>query len=283
MLMLRVLWTIAKKDLQVWLRHPVLLIGSLLVPMSYFLVVFLGAQAVGQNPAAVVNLDQGPIGAQIVQAIITSDVFRVQIVQTPAEAENLYNQLSVAAVITIPPEFSSDIAAHHLAPIEVQNDNLNLDVAGDIRRAVPTAITGYYQSLGTASPIDVTVDVHPLRAQNVPLFQYSVLPLIILVVTVTGIITTGMSAANEWEEQTIRTLLSAPISRFSIIAGKILSGFLTTFVLSTLLLLLGAALNLTRPVGLFWLSTIAIIALGSLMAAGVGIAVGAWFQRKQPV
>jgi uncharacterized phage infection (PIP) family protein YhgE len=65
MLFLKVIWSIAWKDMRVWLRHPLLLIGSLLVPMTYFLVVFLNAQAVGQNPVAVVNLDRGQVGAQL--------------------------------------------------------------------------------------------------------------------------------------------------------------------------------------------------------------------------
>lgn len=281
--MLKVIWTIAWKDLRVWRRHPLLLIGSMLVPLSYFLVVFLGAQAVGENPVAIVNLDEGPIGAQLVQTVLDAGVFRVQVASSPAEAESLYDSLAVAAIITIPPDFSAEVMTHQRAPILVQLANINLDLADDIRRAVPTAITDYYHSLGAASPIGVTLAEQDVRAADVPLFQYSVLPLVILVVTVAGIITAGMGATNEWEQRTIKALLLAPIGRVPIIAGKVLSGFLSTFALSSLLLLFGAALNLTRPVGLFWLSTLGVIALGSLMAAGAGIAIGAFFQRKQPV
>jgi ABC-type multidrug transport system permease subunit len=279
----RSVWTIAAKDLRVWIRHPVQIVGSLLVPVSYFLVVFLGSAAVGQNPVAVVNQDRGPVGASLVHAIEDADVFRVTVVNGPRATE-LYDDLQVVAVITIPSDMSERVQAHQRAPVRVMVNNLNLDLTNDVRRAVPDAITNYYRGLGSASPITVTLDDHDMRQHDVELYQYSVLPVIILIVTVNGVITAGMAATNEFEQRTIKELLLAPCGNLAIIAGKVLAGFLGTFALAMIMLLLGAAFNLTRPDGpLFWLSTTVVIALGSLFSAGLGIAIGTYFQRKQPV
>lgn len=276
------IWWICQKDIHLWLRHPLQILSSLLVPVSYFLVVFLGAQAVGLSPVAVVNEDRGPVGAQLTSAIIEADVFRVN-VASAGQAAALYDRLEVAAIVTIPPDFSQRVGAHERAPVRVLINNLNLDLTNDIRRAVPDAIMTYYQNQGSASPIAITIAEQALRERNVELYQYSVLPVVILIVTVNGIITAGMAVTSEFEKRTIKELLLAPCSSLVIIAGKVLAGFLATFVLAMSMLLLGAALNLTRPDGLFWVSAITVIALGALFSAGLGIAVGTYFQRKQPV
>ncbi len=270
------------KDLLLWMRQPLQIIGSLLVPVSYTLVVFLGAQATSREPAAVVNLDHGPVGAQLANAIVNAGVFRVYQV-SPARASQMYANLQVSTVITIPPDLTQRVDAHEQAPVKVVANNLNFDLAGDIRRSVPDAITTYYQGLGHASPIKVTIAETHLRARDVQLYQYSVLPVIILIVTVNGIISSGMAVAGEFEKRTVKELLLAPVSRFTIIAGKMMAGFVSTFVLATAMLVVGAIVNFTRPEGGYWLEAIGAIALSSAFSTGLGVAIGTWFQRKQPV
>ena len=129
-------WTIAWKDARVWVSRPLQVLGSLLVPISYTLVVFLGSAATSREPVAVVNLDHGPTGAQLVHAITGAGVFRVS-VTSPAAAQRMYTGCR-PAVITIPPDLSQRTAAHQRAPVSVRMDNLNLDVAGDVRKPCPT-------------------------------------------------------------------------------------------------------------------------------------------------
>jgi ABC-type transport system involved in multi-copper enzyme maturation permease subunit len=276
-------WVICKKDLTLWLRRPLQILGALLVPVSYTLVVFLGTQATNLEPVAVVNLDHGPVGAQLVRAMRAAGVFRLTLA-SPARARQLYESLHVAAIITIPAGESQLVTAHERAPVAVGIDNLNLDFTSDIRRAVPDAITTYYTGLGRASPVKITVAGHSLRRHDVQLYQYSVLPVIILIVTVNGIISAGMAAAGEFERRTVKELLFAPTSDLTIIAGKMLAGFSSTFFLASGLLTVGAMAGLTVPASIsLWLAAIAVIALSALFSAGAGIAIGTWFQRKQPV
>jgi ABC-2 type transport system permease protein len=277
------IWVICRKDLQVWLRQKWLTFGTVMLPISYFLVVFLGAQAVSFQPVAVVNQDQGPIGKHIVQAMIDAQEFRIDLVNEQ-QAQDLYQQLQVAAVITVPANFSHLVQAHAIAPVQVRINNYNLDVTDDLRRAVPQAITVYYQSQGSASPLAVTVAEHYLRPVSVQLFQYSLLPIVIFVTIINGLNTTGLFAANEWEGKTIKELLLAPCGRLAIILGKVLSGVITSVVLALGILAFGAAFGLTRPAGwMYWLSPISVIVLASFVSGGLGVAVGAFFQRKQPV
>jgi ABC-2 type transport system permease protein len=277
------IWAICRNDLTLWLRRPLQILGSLLVPVSYTLVVFLGSQATSLEPVAVVNLDHGPVGAQLVRAMNDAGVFRLRLT-SPARARQLYDSLHAAAIITIPANESQRVAAHELAPVSVRIDNLNLDFTSDIRRAVPDAITTYYAGLGRASPIKLTIAEHNLRRHDVQLYQYSVLPVIILIVTVNGIIAAGMAAAGEFEQRTVKELLFAPTSGFTIVAGKILAGFLATFGLAAIMLAVCAMIGLIRPAGpTLWLTALTMIALSAAFASGTGIAIGTWFQRRQPV
>ena len=275
-------WVICWKDLRVWVSRPLQVLGSLLVPISYTLVVFLGASATSAEPVAVVNLDHGPIAAQLVKAIVAGGEFRVTIT-SPAQAQRMYEGLQVAAVITIPPGLSQRAAAHQPAPVNVRVDNLNLDLAGDISNGVPAAITSYYAGLGQASPMRVTIAEHPLRQHTVQLYQYSVLPVIILIVTVNGVIVSGMAAAGEWEKRTVKELLLAPVSRVAVVTGKMLAGFLATTVLATTVLMVGAAVGWIPLYSWAWVAPIGAIALAAAFAAGAGIAIGTWCQRRQPV
>jgi ABC-2 type transport system permease protein len=110
-----------------------------------------------------------------------------------------------------------------------------------------------------------------------------VLPIIALLLMISGLVTSSISAAREWETRTVKELLLSPATNIAIITGKVLSGFVTTFLLGALVLLLGAILGWTRPEGIYWLTSLLIIALIALMSTGLGVALGAALQRGLPV
>lgn len=274
--------TIFWKDLRVWLRQPTTIGATIIPPLAFLLVEALGAAAVGRSPVALVTLDSGAKGVQMAQIIHNADVFRITDASA-SQARVLINNLDVVAIITIPPDFTRRVDAHEAATIDVTANNLNLDFTNDIRRSVPDAITQFYQAQGSASPISVTMNEQNLRSQDVSLLQFSVLPTIVLLLMIGGLITGGLAVAREWESQTIKELLLSPSSAGAIIVGKVLAGFVTTFVLGLLVFLLSDILGWTRPQGIYWLTTLLTIALVSLFSSGLGVAIGALLRRIQPV
>lgn len=278
----RAIWVIFRKDIRVWLRQPANIAATILPPLAFLLAGALGATAVGRSPVALVTLDSGAKGQQMAQIIHNADVFRLTDA-TPAQAQTLLNQIDVVAVITIPADFTRRVDAHVAAPIDVTVNNLNLDFTNDIRRSVPDAITQYYAAQGSVSPIKVTMQETNLRHRDVELYQYGVLPTILLLLCISGLINGGLSTAREWESRTVKELLLAPVSRGAIIAGKVFAGFAITFMLGTLVLLLGDVLGWTQPQGVYWLSALLTIALVSLFSTGLGVAIGAALRRIQVV
>lgn len=281
-LFFRAIWVIFKKDLRIWLRQPVNITATFLPAIAFLLVGALGAAALGHNPVALVNLDQGPQGAQLVQIFHNANVFRLTDT-TPQQARTMYNNIDVAAIITIPADFTQNVEAHNQAPVDVTVNNLNLDFTNDIRRSVPDVITQFYAAQGSSSPIAVSVQETNLRQRDVQFFEYSVLPTIVLLMTISGLINGGLSTAREWESKSVKELLLSPAARAAIITGKVVASFAITFTLGTLVLLLGAALGWTQPQGMYWLTALSIIALISLFSSGLGVAIGAAVQRIQPV
>ncbi len=279
---LRSVWAIIRKDLRVWLSNRRNIAATIIPPLAFLLIQALGAVAVGRSPVALVTLDSGPKGQQMQQIFHQADVFRITDA-TPAQAQGLYNNIQVIAIITIPADFTQRVDAHDPSPIIVNVNNLNLDFTNDVRRSVPDAITQFYQAQGSASPIKVGLQEQNVRAHDVELFQYSVLPTIILLLTLSGLVTSSISTAREWETRTVKELLLSPTSRAAIIVGKVLAGFATTFLLGLFVLGLGAALNWTRPTGIYWLTSMVILAVIALFSTGLGVALGAALQKAQPV
>jgi ABC-2 type transport system permease protein len=276
----RAVWTICKKDLRVWLRHPSNVAITVLPALALLFVDALSAGAVGRSPVALVTLDQGARGQQMAHIIRQANLFRVSDA-TPAQAQALYQNLDVVAILTIPANFTQAVDAHTPAHIEVQINNLNTDFTNDIRRAVPDAITQFYQQQGSASPLRVTLSEQNLRRQDIQLFQYSAMPLIVLLLVVSGLVSSSLAVAGEWETRTIKELLLSPASSGAIICGKVLTGFVTTTALGVLGA--GDLLGWVQPAGVYWLPVLLILGLVALFSAGLGVALGALLQRIQPV
>ncbi len=94
---------------------------------------------------------------------------------------------------------------------------------------------------------------------------------------------TSGTVAREWETKTVKELLLSPSTNAAILAGKVLAGFVTTFFLGLLVLGLGYVLGWIQPEGIYWLSTLLVMTLVALFSSGLGVAIGAFAQRIQPV
>lgn len=270
-----------KKDLAVYVRQWKTILTSLVMPSTYILVALLGSIAVGRNPVALVVQDKGAVAEQVARAIVASDVFRVSRVSAN-QAQALYDGLAVGAVLTIPPGFSQAVERHQDAPILVVANNLNLDFMNDVRRSVPDAITVYYGGLQD-SPLSITVAQRNLRPRDVDLFQFEIVPLIALLVTVVGLIASSSGAAREFETLSIKEIMLAPSRQVAVVLGKVAASWLATCAMGLIMLAAGYALGWTRPEGVFVLTTLLAVALVALFASTAGIALGCLLRRVQSV
>jgi ABC-2 type transport system permease protein len=275
------LWAITSKDICVWLRQPVTIAATLLPAIGFIIVVFFYTAAVGRNPVALVIRGTGPHTRQLVNILEHSEAF-IAHRATPTEAEAALHHLDVAAVITIPASFDAAYDAHQPDPVTIQINNLNLDFTNDLRRSLPSAITAFYQQQNP-TPIQITPVETDLHAQDISLAQFQMAPTLVLLLIVAGLINSGVATAREWEDQTIKELLLAPIGHTPIVVGKLLAGWITTLLISSVVILIGAASGYLQPQGFFWLPTLLVIALIALASVGFGVALGTLLRRFLPV
>ncbi|HET7148126.1 MAG TPA: ABC transporter permease [Candidatus Nitrosopolaris sp.] len=280
---------IVRKDIGVWLRQPTSIAATVLPAIAFMIILYFGAQAVGRNPVALVVQDNGPLAQKLVNILTHSDAFRIAMISaTPEKAEEALKQLKVAAVISIPNTFDAAYNAQKSDPVTIHINNLNLDFTNDLRRSLPAAITEFYadkaDSNGNTSPIQILVKETDLRKQDIDLLRFELVPILVLLLTTAGIVNAGLATAREWEDSTIKELLLAPISKTSLIVGKLLSGWFTTLLIAAVVLVVGAASGYLRPEDpIYWISTLVIVLLIALASAGLGVAIGASARRFQRV
>ncbi len=278
------IWSIVRKDIEVWLRHPAAVAVTVLPSLAFIIVLFFSAQAVGKNPIALVVQDNGPHAQQLAKTLEDVDAFIVRRA-TAGEADAALRDLEVAAVVTIPAGFEAAYNAHQPDPVTIHINNLNLDFTNDLRRSLPAAITEFYAAQND-SPVAVHVQETDLLTRDVDLLQFELVPNLVLLLTIAGVVNAGLATAREWEDNTIKELLLAPISRGSLITGKLLAGWLTTLLVGAIVLALGAASGLLRPQGVYWVETLGVVALIALASAGLGSALGSAtrrFSRVAPI
>ncbi len=277
------IWAIVRKDIGVWIRQPTAIAATVLPAMVLIGVLYVGAAAVGRTPVALVVQSDGPHAQELASIIEGSDAFNVTELSAD-QAQAALESLRVAAVITIPPTFDQAFLARQPDPVQIQINNLNLDFTNDLRRSLPAAITDYYaQQPEAANPIAVDVQETDLRQQDIGLLQFDLIPDLVLLLTIAGAINAGLATAREWEDQTIKELLLAPVHRAAVIIGKLLAGWLTTLLIAAIVLFIGAVTGYLRPVGGAWWPTLATVLLLALASAAFGVAIGAAARRFQRV
>jgi ABC-2 type transport system permease protein len=245
---LHVIWACLKKDLKSARSEPLFTLVSIILPLNVLLLMSLLVISGGLAPTAVVMQDTGSLAQQFYTAMSQAHSFVLQ-QATVEQADALIEQGRIVAVVTIPADFDARIRQHQSVAVGVQINNLNTDFTNDIRRAVPDAITQFYRQQGGESPIKVALQEQNLRSQDIALFQYSAMPLLVLLLVVSGLVSSSLSAAGEWETRTIKELLLSPTTSGAIITGKVLTGFVTTVALGVLVLGVGSLLQRIQPVG----------------------------------
>src|SRR6476661_2955600 len=280
------IFAIVTKDISIWLRQPTAIAATILPAIAFMVILYFGAQAVGRNPVAIVVQDKGPHAQELLKILNRSDAFRVIMITSQKEkAEDALTHIKVAAVISIPSGFDTAYNTHKPDPVKIHINNLNLDFTNDLRRSLPAAITEFYgEKSNQSNPIKIQVSETDLRNQDIDLLRFEIVPNLVLLLTTAGIVNAGLATAREWEDSTIKELLLAPISKMSLIVGKLLSGWLTTLLIAAVVLVVGAVSGYLRPEGpIYWISTLVIVLLIALASAGLGVAIGAAARRFQRV
>lgn len=270
-------WTILRKDLSLAMRRPAVSVVTILPALILMLVLIMQAAAVTAEPVAVVNLDPACPAARALQRTATHfDGFRT-VVEPAGAAHRDYAALRVSAVLTIQRGFCEAAASHQRPVVGWQVRNFNADSTNDLERGVADVLTRYMAS-GAAGPgpAPVTIDEHDLNARDANFVGFQLVAVLVLLLLQAGLINAGLAAAMEWQTRSVKELLLAPVSSFTLVAGKVLAGVVAADVAGTLLVVAAIATGQV-PVPSFAdaAAALGVMTLLGLFGAALGVTLGA--------
>ncbi len=180
-------------------------------------------------PTAVLDADHGPFGRALVAALEASTYFDVRrAVSSEAEANHLLARGTLQFMVSIPPDFSRQVARGDHPALLVEADATDpaatsgaLNTLQELAQtAIDPDLTGALAAL-KAGPPPFELRIHR-RYNEEAVSQYNVVPgLMGVVLTMTMVMMTALSVTRERERGTMENLLVMPLSPLEIMVGKI--------------------------------------------------------------
>ena len=245
---------ICLKDLRARLRDRSAVLIGIVVPLGLTLIfnaIFGGLAGSKAISLGVVDADHGPASqqfvSQVLPAVRDSGLISVRTEPTLAQARALAAKGTLAAVIVIPAGFSARVQANEPASMQVIG-NVDAPVSAQVARAIAEgyaaslnrvrlsvatvvakngAAPGQIQALAAqaaaaAAPVAVSDVSAQTRELNTKSFFAAGMAVFFLFFTVQFGVT---SLLEERSDGTLARLLAAPISRASVLGGKLLTSF----------------------------------------------------------
>jgi ABC-type multidrug transport system permease subunit len=267
---------VAWKDFSIWLRRPVAILTTMTPTIMYVLVVYYISIDVATPPIAVVAPERSAAVARFVSVLRTDGGFRAEVTSAP-QAQRALAGMNVAAVVTLP----AGPATAGPQAVGIEMNNLNADIAKDLRRSLAYSIRNYTTASGWRAPVAVTE--HDTYTGDISLAQFRLLPGLVLILTIAGIVNTGLATCQEFEASTFKELVLAPTPTWTLVAGKALGGWLTTLMIAALIWAIGLTTGLISPAAPYLAPALVVSALVGLAAACIGVAMGAALRQFQLV
>jgi ABC-2 type transport system permease protein len=221
------LLAMARKEVLQLRRDPRSLALAFVLPL--FQLTFFGYAItldVDDIPLAVLDQDRTEASRRLVDVLSASGYFHVaERLESYAEVDTHLTRGSVAAVLTIPPAFSADLAAGRPAPVQLAVDGTDANTATIAIGYADAIVAGHSASIVLQGRTVVpAVSLEPRVWYNPTLESRNmVVPgLIAVIMSIIAALLTALTIAREWERGTMEQLVSTPVHRLEVVLGKLL-------------------------------------------------------------
>lgn len=275
----RVIWACMMTDIKSALTDRAFMFMGILTPLNVFLLMSLFVLAGNYAPTAVVMQDTGPYAQKFYQSMNGVHSFHLQ-QDSISEATSLLQAGRIVAVVTIPSDFDQRVQQNQPVKVKVQINNLNTDFTNDIRRAIPLSITNFYAN-AFPDVVRISPHEHDVFPQDTDYIQYLTVSIVVIGMLLGSVLHSGSSMAREWEKATMKEILLSPISRWTVVVGKML-GALAVNVVSTGIVLAVLILGIgVKPE--HWGELIGFSLLGIIIFIAWGIFLGTVLRQRKEV
>jgi ABC-2 type transport system permease protein len=231
------------KDLLVFARDRMMLISFVVMPIFMMLMVgfiFPSQNVLKDISFGVVNLDEGSMGDQIVLALQQMNrgqnerMFAITYLRSKGTAVDQIKYQTISGALIIPSDFSAEISTGEQASVILITDQSNPQVSAGITGTISGLMSAMAnqlasQNVATLLPnipnpqqliVPFTVQTEGIVAGKPNYFEFmapGIMAMTIMFAAMTGL---AGSISRERELGTLDGIISAPISRLSIILGK---------------------------------------------------------------
>ncbi len=252
--MLSELRNIIVKEVKELIRDPRILLGIILVPLLMFpLMGFMmrtsqeaAMESMKNLSVAIIDLDNDIFAQNLTEFLEVHGNLKVETLDASSinEVARYVQDSNVTAVIVIPEDFSKNLTNRIRVELKVYGVFRGGGIAESGAFSAISSPLHYFeqrlvdQRLREAlldpdvvlNPIEISpgsvvkgepVDVNPDTLFAVAMTQFIGFPLAIIMLIILAMQLAATSVASEKEEKTLETLLSLPISRFTLLMGKL--------------------------------------------------------------
>ncbi|MGQ9565540.1 MAG: ABC transporter permease [Candidatus Bathyarchaeales archaeon] len=245
--MLSGLGSIVVKEIKELVRDPKILIGMIIVPLIMFPLMGLAVQTSRQSaeeslkliPIAVADFDQTDFSRNLTNYIGNQANLQVAWlnVQTIDDALDFMRDSNATVLIVIPRDFGLNLSTVGKGTVEVfsvfTGKSMIEDVGSQVVNAYLDAYNSRWEPLALKQSSIVKgepVNVDPQILFGLTFSQVFIMPFTILMLLIFAMQIAATSVAMEKEEKTLETLLTVPVSRFTILAGKLAGSVVVALV-----------------------------------------------------
>ncbi len=251
------------KEVKELVRDPRILLGMIIVPLVMFPLMGLAVQTSMETAEesmrsfsiAVKDSDGGSVATSITAFLRALNVTVVEIEELNfAEAIEYVQQSNVTGLIIIPSGFSENVTEGLRARLDTYAVFRSGGIAESAGSSSIRALLNIFeeglifQEVSTEfgettkvvlDPIDTTemtiikgksVDINPEILFGLMISQSTAMPVGIMMLLIFAMQLAATSVASEKEEKTLETLLTLPINRFTILAGKLTGSIVVAII-----------------------------------------------------
>lgn len=256
----------------------------LVVPplIQLFVFSFAATLEVDNQTLAILNQDRGRPAATLSARFAAAGTFtEILYLQRPEQIAPVIDRQQAIAVLWIPPDFSTELAAGHPAPVRFLVDGRKTNAAQIVQgyaQRIVNAFRAEHAPPGHAPLVELAVR-HWFNP-NLTYRWFTVPGLVCILTTLIGMLVTALSVAREREMGTFDQLLVSPLTPLEILAGKALPALLIALVEGSVMILAATLLLRVPLVGALPL-LYASMAVFLLAIIGVGLFVSSLCMTQQ--
>ncbi len=270
------IWPMLKKEfIQLRRDRPTIIMMVGVPAIQLMLFGFAIRTEVRDLPTAVYDEAKTSDSRALVQTILNTGNFKHRAdAMSRAEVTAWIESGDVAAAIIIPPDYSENLARGRTAKVQVIVDAS--DPLASQAAMSGAALGGQQKALeivtargGGSVPIEIVL--RPLYNPTMRSATYIVPGIIGVLLSMTLVVVMGMSVVRERERGTLEQLVVTPISRTSLMLGKVLPFVLVGYVQMTVILALGR-LVFDVPIR----GSLLLLYVSAMGFIGATLAIGLW-------